>query len=123
MAFFLSNEQVTKLTLFSGGMGLTGGIADVGGLVDCLVGIAKGYADDRILDEYDRVRRDIYHKAIDPISTENLKRLNRQDPETALENDDFFQMCLACEKDHDKSRETQLVSLTCYFADNLLMVR
>lgn len=33
-----------------GGMGLTGGIVDIGGLFDCLVGIYDGVADDTILD-------------------------------------------------------------------------
>ncbi|MCJ1424708.1 hypothetical protein MMC29_002596, partial [Sticta canariensis] len=40
-----------------GGLGLTGGFADVTGLADCLEGIATGEADDRILDKYDEVRR------------------------------------------------------------------
>ena len=95
----------------SGGMGLTGGIADVASLIDCLVGIHKGCADDSILNEYDRVRRDNYHNIIDPISTENLRRLTSQDPDTAFENDDCFKLCLAGEKDGDMSRNMQLVSI------------
>ena len=95
----------------SGGLGLTGGIADVGSLVDCLVGIHKGLASDSILDHYDRERRDIYDKVTNPVSTENLKRLNRQDPEKALENDEFFKMCLKGEADTVFSRNLQLVSL------------
>jgi len=34
-----------------GGLGLTGGIVDVGGLSDCLVGRSKGVADESILDK------------------------------------------------------------------------
>jgi len=98
-------------------MGLTGGIADVGGLVDCLLGIHKGVADDSILDHYDSVRREIYHKYIDTISSENLNRLNKQDPEKALENDKFFQLCLQAEQDDDLMRKMQLVNI--YFLNVL----
>lgn len=56
-----------------GGMGLTGGFADVGGLYDCLYGIYTGQADDAILDKYDEIRREKYWSVIDPISTGDLK--------------------------------------------------
>ncbi|KAK3988698.1 hypothetical protein QBC44DRAFT_397563 [Cladorrhinum sp. PSN332] len=74
-----------------GGMGLTGGIADVGGLYDCLLGIHTGQADDSILGKWDEVRRDIWHKVINPISTDNLKRLYQYSgPDEAMEKDPFI---------------------------------
>ncbi|OQV05092.1 FAD binding domain-containing protein [Cladophialophora immunda] len=91
-----------------GGLGLTGGIADIGGLYDCLLGIHQGLADDSILDQYDRVRREIYDKVINPMSSENFTRLNRQDPEKAMENDPFFQLCLKGESDKEFSKNMQL---------------
>ncbi|CVK98711.1 related to monooxygenase [Fusarium mangiferae] len=75
-----------------GGLGLTGGILDVGGLYDCLYGIATGQADESILDHYSDVRRQIYRDFTDPLSTENMKRL-LSDPEEALEKDQFLQLC------------------------------
>ncbi|GAB1317055.1 hypothetical protein MFIFM68171_07265 [Madurella fahalii] len=76
-----------------GGMGLTGGIADVGSLYESLVGIHTGQADDSILDVYDEVRRRIWHEVIDPISTENMRRLFQYaNPDEAMERDPLFKM-------------------------------
>ena len=63
------------LNSISGGLGLTGGIADVGGLIDCLIGIYDGRAGPQILDRYDEIRRDMWHKIINPISSDNIKRM------------------------------------------------
>lgn len=74
-------------------MGLTGGIADVGSLYECFLGIHTGQADDSILDVYDEVRRRIWHEVINPISTENMGRLFQYaDPDEAMEKDPFFRM-------------------------------
>lgn len=94
----------------SGGMGLTGGIADVGSLYDALVGIHQGLADSSILDKYDEVRRKIWHEVINPISTENLRRLFTQDPETAAEKDPFFKMVKQAEQDEGLSQKMKHVS-------------
>ncbi|KAK3710338.1 hypothetical protein LTR37_010404 [Vermiconidia calcicola] len=72
-----------------GGMGLTGGFADVGGLYDCLYGISSGQCDDSILDKYSDIRREKYQDVIDPISSGNLRRL--WDPK-AIEDDEFIKM-------------------------------
>lgn len=65
----------------------------MGGLFDCLVGIYTGHADDRILDKWDEARREIWHAVINPISTENLKRLYQYSgPDEALEKDPFLSM-------------------------------
>ncbi|KIY01636.1 uncharacterized protein Z520_03188 [Fonsecaea multimorphosa CBS 102226] len=88
-----------------GGMGLTGGIVDIGGLYDCLVGIHEGLADDSILDKYSEIRRQKYKEVVDPISSANIVRLFGQDPDKALENDEFLQMCLRTETDGKFARE------------------
>jgi hypothetical protein len=80
-------------------LGLTGGIVDVAGLSDCLTGIYDGEADESILDEYSRIRREKYLFIVDPISLENIRRLHSQDPERAIHNDGFLQMCKKAEKD------------------------
>ena len=91
-------------------MGLTGGIVDIGGLYDCLTGIFHGKADEAILDKYNDIRRAKYYQFIDPLSTENLRRLFATNPETALEDDEFFQQLVKAKDDKSFSRELQLVS-------------
>jgi 2-polyprenyl-6-methoxyphenol hydroxylase-like FAD-dependent oxidoreductase len=98
----------------SGGLGLTGGIADVGSLFDCLHGIHKGLADDSILDKYADIRRKIYEEVINPSSRENFKRLHDQDADTAGQNDPLFQLCHKAETDKSLARELCLVS-SVYF--------
>ncbi|KAF2099878.1 FAD/NAD(P)-binding domain-containing protein [Rhizodiscina lignyota] len=90
-----------------GGMGLTGGIADVGSLYDSLVGIHIGQADDSILDKYDEIRRKIWHEIIDPISSGNIRRLFGQDADEALEKDDFLKMLKRAETDKELSLQMQ----------------
>jgi hypothetical protein len=91
-----------------GGLGLTGGIVDVGGLYDCLAGIFEGRADPSILDRYNEVRRQKYNEIINPISSENIVRLFGQDPERALETDEFLKMCKRAETDPETARQMQL---------------
>ncbi|KAK4220856.1 hypothetical protein QBC38DRAFT_540384 [Podospora fimiseda] len=96
---FLLAADAAHLCNPFGGMGLTGGIADVGGLYECLLGIHAGLADDSILDKWDEVRRDIWHKVINPISTDNLKRLYQYSgPDEAMEKDPFFIMMKKAEE-------------------------
>ena len=51
-----------------GGLGLTGGIADVGSLFDALMAMQAGRATDAILDEYSRNRIETWKNFIDPTS-------------------------------------------------------
>ncbi|OQU98884.1 hypothetical protein CLAIMM_04596 [Cladophialophora immunda] len=81
-----------------GGLGLTSGISDVGGLVDCLQGIHDGKAGYDILDQYDQIRREIYRTVTDPVSTANLARV-QSDPAALVGGQDPFFAKL------DKSRE------------------
>jgi len=82
-----------------GGMGLTGGIVDVGGLYDCLSGIYHGLADEGILDKYDETRRRIFAEHIDKLSTANLNRVMMAEPEKALELDPFLRAAANAKKD------------------------
>ena len=91
-------------------MGLTGGIADVGSLYDSLLGIHTGQADDSILDIYDDVRRKIWREIIDPISSDNIRRLFDQDADEALEKDEFLKMLKKAETDKELSLQLQNVS-------------
>ncbi|KIV91183.1 hypothetical protein, variant [Exophiala mesophila] len=88
-----------------GGLGLTGGIVDVGGLYDCMIGIYEGKADDSILDRYSEVRREKYLTITDPISTDNIKRLYDQDPDKALENDPLLKLLNGMKDDKEAQRE------------------
>jgi hypothetical protein len=92
-------------------LGLTGGIADVGSLYDCLLGIHKGLADDSIIEKYSQVRMQIYKDVIDPMSRDNFRRISQQDPEKAGEDDEFFQLCKEAAKDEDLSKEMCMVSV------------
>jgi hypothetical protein len=96
----------------SGGLGLTGGIVDVGGLADCLIGIHRGVADSSILDIYDSVRREKYTDIINPISSANLVRLHSTDPETVMDTDPFFRMAKKAETDVQYARQLADVSTT-----------
>ena len=91
-------------------MGLTGGIADVGSLFDSFNGIHTGQADESILNIYDDVRRKIWHDIINPVSTENIKRLFDQDADRALENDQFLKLVKQAELDPDFAAKMQGVS-------------
>lgn len=81
-----------------GGMGLTNGIVDVGGLSDCLIGIHRGVASEDILDKYDTVRREIYRNIVDKITTANFKRI-MSDSEEALKSDPLLVACRQAEHD------------------------
>ncbi|KAM5354809.1 hypothetical protein ACJ41O_001455 [Fusarium nematophilum] len=83
-----------------GGLGLTGGIVDVGGLYECLLGIHLKKADPSILDVYNDVRRKKYQEIVDPISSANLLRMFSIHPDEVLERDEFLQMCKRAETDN-----------------------
>lgn len=92
-----------------GGMGLTGGIVDVGGLAECLEGIQQGLADDTILDKYDEVRRDIYNNVINPVSSSNFLRVSSQDPDKALETDETLKMFERANHDPEVKKQVDAV--------------
>lgn len=90
-----------------GGMGLTGGIVDIDGLFQCLEGIHQGVADESVLSVWSDVQRQKWHEIINPVSSGNIKRLFAQDPETALEEDEFLKNVKMAETDHKLSKEMQ----------------
>ncbi|KAJ4250203.1 hypothetical protein NW762_012018 [Fusarium torreyae] len=96
---FLLAADAAHLCNPFGGLGLTGGVVDVQGLYQCLLGIHLGKADPSILDVYSDVRRQKYLEIVDPISSSNLRRMFTGDPARVLETDEFLQMCKKAETD------------------------
>lgn len=91
-----------------GGLGITGGFVDVGGLFDCLLGIYQGKADESILDLYSEKRIEKYKTIIDPISQENFRRVSDKDPATRYERDEFMQALKKAETDDGFRKELLL---------------
>ena len=50
-----------------GGMGLTTGLCDAGGLADCLIGVLKKGCGDELLDKYAEIRRDKFLTVRSPL--------------------------------------------------------
>lgn len=82
-----------------GGFGPNGGIVNVGGLADCLIGIYTRKASDSILHKYDSIRRGKIYMVTDAISTVNFKRYFEPDSGTVTLVDGFLQDCEQAEKD------------------------
>ncbi|KAK0388671.1 hypothetical protein NLU13_4914 [Sarocladium strictum] len=100
---FLLAGDSAHLTNPFGGLGLTGGICDVGSLADCLTAIHRGQATaDKILDVYNDVRRRIFSEIVNPTATENM-RLVYSDPAVAKESS-TGKLFLQAEKDRDLER-------------------
>lgn len=91
-----------------GGLGITGGFVDVGGLYDCLAGIWDGKADESILDLYSEKRIEKWKTLIDPISQDNFRRVSDSDPATRFERDEFLQLCKKAEDDPELRKELLL---------------
>jgi 2-polyprenyl-6-methoxyphenol hydroxylase-like FAD-dependent oxidoreductase len=96
-----------------GGLGLTGGLVDVGGLAECLEGMEKGVADDSILDKYDEIRRNMWHEIINPVSSSNFLRVSATDPDTATVKDEFLKM--VDEASRDQKIRDELDQVSCSF--------
>ncbi|CAN8102450.1 unnamed protein product [Discula destructiva] len=82
-----------------GGMGITGGFVDCGGLYDCFAGIWEGKADESILDVYSEKRIEKYKTIIDPISQENFRRVSDSEPKTRYDRDEFMHLLRKGETD------------------------
>lgn len=103
-----------------GGLGLTGGIADVGSLYDSLLGIHTGRADDEILARYSEERIRIWHEIINPRSQENMKRLfEYASADEFIEKDPFYKRLKAMETappaPNVSSFSPANFSVKCYF--------
>ncbi|TDZ31414.1 FAD-dependent monooxygenase terC [Colletotrichum spinosum] len=104
---FLLAADAAHLCNPFGGLGLTGGIVDVGGLHECLSGIFRNRADESILDTYDDVRRQKYRDVVDPSSCAMFRRMFAVHPDRALDEDGFLilRLCVEAESDRDKLTE------------------
>jgi len=110
---FLLAADAAHLCNPFGGMGLTGGLADVGSLFDCLMAIQNGLTDDSILDKYSEVRIAKWKEMIDPMSRANFRRI--WDKEMEEDRDQFFDFCRKLEKDDELTKKMALVSpRLCY---------
>ena len=92
----------------SGGLGLTGGIADVGSLYDALVALKNGQTDDSILDKYSEVRRKKWAEIIDPMSRANFRRVCLDEAES--ERNEFWNLCDRMEQDEELARQMAQVA-------------
>jgi len=100
-----------------GGLGLTGGMVDAGNLADCLVGVAQGIAKESILDKYCEIRREMWHKFINPISSSNIIRMHPENLDHVQE-DPFFIMLEEAKKDPEKMKQLVTVNpLRCVMAN------
>ncbi|KAK0713577.1 FAD binding domain-containing protein [Lasiosphaeria miniovina] len=93
-----------------GGLGITGGFVDVGGLFDCLAGIWDGRVrdPDALLDLYSEKRIEKWRDIINPISQENFRRVSDSDPATRFARDDFMQLLHRGEQDEALLKDTLL---------------
>ncbi|KAJ2901601.1 uncharacterized protein MKZ38_001621 [Zalerion maritima] len=102
---FLLAADAAHLCNPFGGLGLTGGIVDVGGLYECLIGMFSNKADASILDVYSDARRKKYQEVVNPISSANLLRMFSVHPDKVLDSDEFLQACKRAETDDDLAAE------------------
>jgi hypothetical protein len=81
----------SRADIDSGGLGLTGGIADISTLFDSFLGIHNGLTDDSILERWSEIRIQKWRDIIDPMSRANFRRL--WDEEVSEEREAFFEIC------------------------------
>ncbi|KAK2057696.1 FAD/NAD(P)-binding domain-containing protein [Colletotrichum caudatum] len=67
-----------------GGLGVTGGFVDAGGLADCLLGIWNGVADESILDLYSEKRKEKWYSITDVVTTDNFMKTTCRYPREKL---------------------------------------
>jgi len=112
-----------------GGLGLVGGLVDVGGLSDCLIGLHEDKADDTILAKYDEVRRKAWHELINPISSGNFQRMGTADAGSLPGTDPFMSMVKrangdpAIKKDLDDSAYAICHDFTQYYKESKSSVK
>ena len=87
----------------------------MGGLHECLKGIYTGVADESILDIYSDIRRKRYQEVVDPISSDNLRRMFTVHPDEVLEKDEFLKLCKKSETDKDLQQKMANVCFSLSF--------
>ncbi|KAG9231628.1 hypothetical protein BJ875DRAFT_111739 [Amylocarpus encephaloides] len=80
-----------------GGMGLTGGIADISTLFDCLLAIHTSLTTDAILDKYSEVRIKKWKEVIDPSSRANFRRIWDEEEGVRREREEYLERCRTME--------------------------
>ncbi|KAH9894710.1 FAD binding domain-containing protein [Xylariomycetidae sp. FL2044] len=95
-----------------GGMGITGGFVDIGGLYDCLAGIWDGKADDSILDLYSEKRVEKWKTVINPVSTDNFHRVADSDPATIMDRDPVLQAVKQAEDDLEMQKAAYMAQFS-----------
>ncbi|TLD24103.1 hypothetical protein PspLS_06950, partial [Pyricularia sp. CBS 133598] len=96
-----------------GGLGITGGFVDVGGLADCFIGINEGLADESILDLYSEKRIEKWRTVTDPISQGNFRRIGyTDDPSSLGQTDEFMQLLKKAETDPQLAKNLAMGSLS-----------
>ncbi|CAJ2500747.1 Uu.00g036000.m01.CDS01 [Anthostomella pinea] len=93
-----------------GGMDITGGFVDVGGLYDCLAGIWDGRTDESILILYSQKRIERWQTVINPVSCDNFRRVSDSDPDTLMDRDPILQACVRAENDEAMQRDLHMAS-------------
>ena len=94
----------------SGGLGLTGGFADVGSLFDALNAIHTGRVKDTsILDEYSRLRIKKWQEVINPMSRKNFGLI--WDPNMEKDREEFFAFTKSMESNVELAEKMAHVSL------------
>ena len=93
MGRFLLVADAAHLCNPFGGMGLTGGIADVGSLYDAMMHLQNGRCDESVLDEYSRLRIAKWKETIDPMSRKNFDLIWNTSEEAQKNRDEFWGFC------------------------------
>ena len=100
----------SKANVIRGGLGLTGGLSDIGSLIDCFYGILDKTTKLDILDKWCEMRRKIYDEYINPVSTTNMERI-LNDPADMKDTDPLFQTLRQADHDRALFADLQWVSL------------
>jgi 2-polyprenyl-6-methoxyphenol hydroxylase-like FAD-dependent oxidoreductase len=74
----------------AGGLGLSNGLLDSDALAQTLIYIIKDKQPESLLDVYSDERRRIFQFIVDPISTANKLRVERINPDNAVQDDWFY---------------------------------
>ena len=73
--------------------------------MDCLYGIYDGKVSPDILDKYDEIRRKVYHTVTNPISTQNLERIQQDASKVDKSKDPFYALLDRAEEDPEAHEE------------------
>ena len=84
------------------------GIIDIGGLVECMVGINEGKVDEDVLTKWAEIRREKFMRYIGPRSIKNMRRLARPD---IIDEDNFMKILNNFGQNSEEMKAFLLVSI------------